>query len=525
MRAHFKLIIFIFPLLFIADFSAKAQQVPLLDQYYINPVVYNPAASGATGLFNAYLLRNQKFMDFDGGQVTHIFTADAALNEGKYGVGFNLTNDDVGIFNNTQAMLSYSYRLKIADQHNIRFGVSAGISDFRMNTSQIVANSNDPYLISSNFKNSEFMANVGVYYKYKNLLFGLTIPQLLNNSVSNTIDGKQSTYNLNRQVLVNSGYKFPIESIKDLSISPYVMLRYANAIPFQYDLNLIADLKDKGWFAVNYRDNFSVGLNLGVTVLKNFTIGYSYDIGIKKTGRYASNNHEFLIGYRLPLSANKKKDRILDNDNSILKTLLAEKYKKIDYLRKVLEEMENKDKQSDADRDGVADDIDECPNTPSYYIVNETGCPVDSDGDGIVDSEDLCPEIPGSYENKGCPEQKEEKIEMEERLENIYFSFGNYTLTEYSRRKLETLISILKKNTNYMLKMHGHTDDIGSNRSNIELAHKRLITVKNYLALNGIPTNQIIVVPHGESMPVVANTDSKSRANNRRVSFEIYNYQ
>lgn len=525
MRASLKLIISIFTLLFIADFSANAQQVPLLDQYYINPVVYNPAASGATGLFNAYLMRNQKFMDFDGGQVTHVFTADAALNDGKFGIGLNLTNDDVGIFNSTQALLSYAYRLKIADQHNIRFGVSAGISDFRTNMSQIVANSNDPYLINSSFKNSEFMANLGVYYTYKNLLVGVTIPQLLNNSVSLSNNEKQSTYKLNRQVLVSSGYKFPIKNVKDLSISPFVMLRYANAIPFQYDLNLIADLKNKGWFAVNYRDNFSVGLNLGVNVLKNFTIGYSYDIGIKKTGRYASNNHEFLIGYRLPLSANKKKDRILDNDNSILKTLLAEKYKKIDYLRKALEEMEKRDKQSDSDRDGVPDDVDECPNTPSYYIVDETGCPVDSDKDGIVDSEDLCPEIPGSYENKGCPEQKEEKIKMEERLENIYFSFGNYTLTEYSRRKLETLVRILKKNKQYTLKMHGHTDDIGSNSSNIELAHKRLVTVKNYLVLNGIPSNQIIVVPHGESMPVVANKDSKSRANNRRVSFEVYNYQ
>ena len=525
MRVRFKLIIFIFTFLFVANFSAKAQQVPLLDQYYINPLIYNPAASGANGLFNAFLLRNQKFTDFDGGQVTHVFTADAALNEGKYGIGLNLTNDDVGIFNKTQAMLSYAHQLKIADQHNIRFGISAGVSDFRINLSQIVANSNDPYLISNNFKNTEFMVNLGVYYTCKNLLLGIAIPQLLNNSVSNTNNSKQSTYELNRQVLVSSGYKFPIKSIKDLSISPFVMLRYANAIPFQYDLNLIADLKNKAWFAVNYRNEFSVGLNLGVNVLKNFVIGYSYDIGIKRTGQYASNNHEFLIGYRLPLSANKKKDRILNNDNSILKTLLAEKYKKIDYLRKVLEEMEKKDKQADADRDGVADDVDECPNTPSYYIVNETGCPVDSDDDGIVDSEDLCPEIPGSYENKGCPEQKEEKIEMEERLENIYFSFGNFTLTEYSRRKLETLINILKKNKHYTLKMHGHTDDIGSNRSNIELAHKRLITIKNYLALNGIPSNKIIIVPHGESLPIVANTDSKSRANNRRVSFEIYNYQ
>lgn len=523
MRTRLQVITYLLIFLGFAGFEANAQQVPLLDQYHINPVVYNPAASGASGLFNSYLIRNQKFMGFDGGQVTHVFTADASLMKGKYGLGFNLINDDIGIFNNTQAMLSYAYRLKIENEHSVRFGVSAGLSDFRMNMSRIVANSSDPYLTNSDFKNTQFMANLGIYYKYSKLNFGITIPQLLNNSISDNNKGEGS-YNLNRQVIFTGEYNIPIKEIKDLTISPFLLMRFANSVPFQYDINVIADLKNKGWFAVSYRDDFSVGLNLGVKILKNFKVGYSYNIGIQKTGRYASNNHEFLLGYSLPIGADKKPDRIIDNDNSILKTLLAEKYKKIDHLRKELEEMEKRDKQSDKDRDGVPDNVDQCPNTPSYYIVNETGCPVDSDSDGIVDSEDLCPETPGSFENQGCPEQKEEKIEMEQRLENIYFAFGSFSLTEYSRRKLETLISILKSNQNYALIMHGHTDDIGSNTSNVELAYKRLNTIKNYLVLNGIPENQISVVPHGESKPVVANKDKKSRANNRRVSFEIYNY-
>ncbi|RUT78723.1 type IX secretion system membrane protein PorP/SprF [Ancylomarina longa] len=502
-----------------------AQQVPLLDQYYINPVVYNPAASGANGLFNAYLMRNQKFMAFDGGQVTHVFTADASLKESKYGVGFNLTSDDVGIFNNTQALVSYAYRLKLADSHFLRFGIAAGISDFRLNMNEIQANPNDPYLINNNYKNTEFMANMGVYYTHKNLTVGITVPQLLNNAVEEQNGIQQSSYQLIRHAFLTGAYKLPIKQVKDLSLTPNVMLRYVNHSPVQYDLNLIAELANKGWFAINYRDEFSLGLNLGIHFLKNFTIGYSYDIGIRKSGRYASNNHEFLIGFHLKGKSKKVPDRILDNDISTLKTLLAEKYKKIDRLRKELEDMEKSDKLSDKDRDGVPDEVDECPETPPFYIVDDKGCPVDTDGDGVVDSEDFCPETPGSRANSGCPEQKEERIEMEQHLENVYFAFGKYYLTEYSRRKLATLIKIMKENEFYILKMHGHTDDIGTDKSNDELAYKRLITVKNYLTLNGVPGNRIIIVPHGEHMPVVANKDDKSRANNRRVAFEIYSYQ
>ena len=55
----------------------------------------------------------------------------------------------------------------------------------------------------------------------------------------------------------------------------------------------------------------------------------------------------------------------------------------------------------DADKDGIADDKDECPNTPGLAEFN--GCP-DSDGDGIADKDDDCPKIPGLAKFNGCPD-------------------------------------------------------------------------------------------------------------------------
>lgn len=40
---------------------------------------------------------------------------------------------------------------------------------------------------------------------------------------------------------------------------------------------------------------------------------------------------------------------------------------------------------SDADRDGVTDDRDRCPNTPAGAVVDAHGCPKDTDGDGVYD--------------------------------------------------------------------------------------------------------------------------------------------
>ena len=48
----------------------------------------------------------------------------------------------------------------------------------------------------------------------------------------------------------------------------------------------------------------------------------------------------------------------------------------------------------DADNDGVMDNVDKCPNTPAGVQVDGTGCPKDADNDGVMDGVDKCPNTP-----------------------------------------------------------------------------------------------------------------------------------
>jgi outer membrane protein OmpA-like peptidoglycan-associated protein len=60
---------------------------------------------------------------------------------------------------------------------------------------------------------------------------------------------------------------------------------------------------------------------------------------------------------------------------------------------------------SDADKDGVPDGIDQCANTPAGTAVDARGCPLDSDNDGVTDDKDKCPNTPtgAKVDETGCP--------------------------------------------------------------------------------------------------------------------------
>jgi outer membrane protein OmpA-like peptidoglycan-associated protein len=66
------------------------------------------------------------------------------------------------------------------------------------------------------------------------------------------------------------------------------------------------------------------------------------------------------------------------------------------------------DEVSDRDKDGIADDIDKCPDQPGRVRQKEYyGCP-DKDGDGVADPADKCPDQPedtdGFEDTDGCPD-------------------------------------------------------------------------------------------------------------------------
>ena len=60
------------------------------------------------------------------------------------------------------------------------------------------------------------------------------------------------------------------------------------------------------------------------------------------------------------------------------------------------------DEINDKDKDGVADEVDSCPDV--FGLAQFNGCP-DADGDGVPEPGDECPGVPGVIALNGCPDK------------------------------------------------------------------------------------------------------------------------
>lgn len=103
----------------------------------------------------------------------------------------------------------------------------------------------------------------------------------------------------------------------------------------------------------------------------------------------------------------------------------------------------------------------------------------------------------------------------------ITFNTGSTELSPAAAFNLDKLSGSFKSYADNNVEVTGHTDNVGSNASNIELSQMRAISVGKHLIGQGIDKTRIQVYGAGPSQPIASNGTEKGRAQNRRVEIRL----
>lgn len=111
---------------------------------------------------------------------------------------------------------------------------------------------------------------------------------------------------------------------------------------------------------------------------------------------------------------------------------------------------------------------------------------------------------------------KEEQAAVEAGLQDVFFGYDQWALSETGMEALNHDAAYLKDHPGAVLKIEGHCDERGTSDYNMVLGDKRAKAARNYLKEAGINPNQLVIVSYGKERPFCTERNEACYQQNRR---------
>jgi type IX secretion system PorP/SprF family membrane protein len=279
--------------------ALRAQQAPISENYFMDK--YSLAPSYAGNYSPKYLVAGFRsdWTGISGGPKTFRLSYNDLFPFMKNaGYGGKIIYDKAGIFNQLYVMGSYSYNLKVNEDHHILFGLSAGFYKNKINLLDFYNDPKytiDPSLISQNINSKlKFMSDVSAVWTWQRIEAGIM--------VSNISFGDASYKEVN--LVYNPVSNFQIHALYQYNINdaweiiPLVLYRGGKYIKGQIEIASQVVWQKKLFGSLVYRDPDIIGFGLGANINKVLKIGYNFNYATN-VAMGVLNNHEVSLGINI----------------------------------------------------------------------------------------------------------------------------------------------------------------------------------------------------------------------------------
>jgi len=319
-----------------------AQQEAQFSQYYNNPYYFNPAAGGLTKTTQFDVGFRRQWMNIEGSPLSFYASGHSEIrfnkfksevieefnndNESVYAspekrigvtkhvVGGKMVSDQIGPFVKTGVMGSYAYHLRFTEKTMLGLGVSAGWSNFGINSSKVILHDEDDFeynnFLMRNSNQNIFDVQAGLTFYGEKFTFGISSTQLLQNDLIIEEVITQSQYG--RHWFMFGMYEF--SASEEIAIEPHFMVQTIANAPISVNFGTRVIYKDRYWGNIAYRFGDAINVGVGMNIAKNFRLGYAYDFSAGQVQRINNSVHELVIGYIIGNNRNVEKE-LKDGEN------------------------------------------------------------------------------------------------------------------------------------------------------------------------------------------------------------------
>ena len=286
-----KKIIYIFFIIIAAATAAKAQYDPLYNQYVFNQMLINPAYAGAFDNVSITAMSRAQWTGIKGAPITNSIAAHTSMFDTKGGVGLYVLNDQLGVSNNTEAFVAFSYKVDFG-KAKLAMGMQGGMIQYTYDYSQLnIEQIDDPSFTQTedNFARPNFGAGLLLYGEY--FYAGISVPRILNIEVN---DGIQASTRYQKHYYISGGVVFPLSNA--LKIKPSGLLRIVEN-KVSLDINASVLINELIWAGIIIRDFNTFGVITELQISDRLRIGYSLELPGNNLITNQFGTHELMVGF------------------------------------------------------------------------------------------------------------------------------------------------------------------------------------------------------------------------------------
>lgn len=297
--------IFIYIILSCLPIGLLAQTDISMATSWYNRGNYNPASIARPDyiyLFSNY--RNQ-WAGVDGAPTVYNVQASLYSYPMKSAFGISVVDDQIGITNSFNPMLTYAYRIS-GEEWALSFGLSLGVFNRTIDVSQYSAVDDDDQALYETLEaTTKPDANVGVEFQNRHFILGASTTHLFS-------IGKQEN------IYLNSNHRYLYGIYKNTNpelFSYYLGMQVVNHYNiFETEGSAIVRLKAPTGLMTGSRELIDLGVKytstsemtalFGVNISSQLRVGYAYEYTFH-TGYSKNGTHEVMLEYRIPFKSDK----------------------------------------------------------------------------------------------------------------------------------------------------------------------------------------------------------------------------